>query len=151
MRRFLTIGLVAGVLAAGAFAANTVWADAAADIKYRQTVMKTLGGHMGSIVQILKAGMPAGHLAGHTAAIKDISVMATDLFPAGSGSGKTRAKPEIWSKPGDFKMAIASFQKAAAGIAEAGMSGDRAKVGAGMKALGGSCGGCHKPFRVKKD
>ena len=151
MRRMITIGLLAGVLATTGFAANTVRADAAADIKYRQTVMKTLGGHMGSIVQILKAGMPSSHLAGHTAAIKSISMMTPDLFPAGSGSGKTRTKPEIWSKPGDFKMAVASFQKAATDIAEAGMSGDRAKVGAGMKALGGSCGGCHKPFRVKKD
>jgi cytochrome c556 len=151
MKHFLSIGLVVGVLAVGAFAANNVQADAAADAKYRQTVMKTLGGHMGAIGQILKVGMPAGHLAGHTAAIKAISLMAPDIFPAGSGGGKSNAKPEIWSKPGDFKMAIANFQKAAANIAEAGMSADRAKVGAAMKALGGACGGCHKAFRVKKE
>jgi cytochrome c556 len=141
----LAVVLLGGVVAAipGASAQN---ADAA--FKYRKAVMSALGGHMGSLGAIAKGEVSHGnHMVGHAAAINAIAGMTADLFPAGSGGDNTRAKDEIWSNAADFKAKVADFQNAAAMVFAAANSGDAAAVGKAMGALGGSCGGCHKPYR----
>ncbi len=71
-----------------------------------------------------------------------------DLFPEGSGEGKTRAKAAIWGRWDSFKEKNANTLKAAEEMAEAAAAKDLDLVKAKRKAL--KCGGCHKPFRKKK-
>jgi cytochrome c556 len=73
------------------------------------------------------------------------------MFPGGTGpaSGlKTDALPAIWAQrttfDGHAKKLIAEADKL---VAVAG-SGNAAAVGAQFKAVGGTCGGCHKQFRA---
>ncbi|MBT3358982.1 MAG: cytochrome c [Rhodospirillales bacterium] len=142
--KFVFLALLATFLAAPAMA------DEAA-IKYRQAVMKALGGHMGSVAAIVKGKVPhSGHLADHGAAIAAIGNMTADLFPKESSMGKTGALPAIWEKPDDFAKAVGAFKDASQKFAMAAKGGDMGAVGAALGALGGSCGGCHKPFRQKK-
>ncbi len=139
--------------AAALFVVSTASAGEA-QIKYRQAMMKAVGGHMGAMAGILKAkaGNP-DHLAGHAQAMADLAKMAKDIFPAGSSQkdGKTEALDAIWEKPGDFAKVLATFEAEAAKLAAVAKGGDMAAFGAQLGALGkNGCGGCHKNFRKKK-
>jgi cytochrome c556 len=77
------------------------------------------------------------------------------FFPKGTsaadGVGKTRAKPVIWAKWGEFEAAAANLGKLASGLETAAATGDKAKIKAALTAMGkNGCGGCHKTFRAKK-
>jgi len=125
-------------------------ADEASDIKYRQTIMKAIGGTMGSMAAIVKGKAPQAHAAPLAQAMLQLSSTVKDVFPNGSDFGETRAKAEIWQKPTEFKAAVAAFETAALTISKVSQSGDPAAFVNAFKALGKSCGGCHKPFRQPK-
>jgi cytochrome c556 len=72
---------------------------------------------------------------------------AHGLFPAGSGGGDSRAKPEIWSDREGFDKAMKDAQAAAAAMAA--VTDEAAYVGA-MKTLGGGCKACHDKYRLPK-
>lgn len=146
---------VFGALAA-MIALTTVTTAEAADepanvIKYRQKVMSSIGAHIGSIGAVLKGEVSyTGHVAAHARAMHDASLMIDDIFPKGSDVGETRAKPEIWQNWAKFEAATKTFQAASKELARIAETGDMAAVGAQMKKVGEACGGCHKPFRKKK-
>ena len=73
-----------------------------------------------------------------------------DLFPKGSLSEKSRAKPEIWDKWDEFSKEPAIVKKAAQALADAAKTGDEAEVKTKLKALGDACASCHKNFRLPK-
>jgi cytochrome c556 len=76
---------------------------------------------------------------------------ASELFPKGSTSEKSRAHPDIWEKPDEFKKAAVKASKTAQALSKAAAAKDEAEVAAQIKALGntkeGACGECHKTFR----
>ncbi len=122
-------------------------------IKYRVRVMKGIGANMGSIGDILKGKVEYKNLiVNYAKAMNESAKTVTTIFKqdTSASSKKNRAKNDIWAKWGDFEKAANDFVAASAGVAEAAESGDMAKIGPAMKKLGGSCGGCHKPFRKKK-
>jgi cytochrome c556 len=128
-------------------------AESPADIiKARQEKFKDLGKQAKALVDQLKAGALDKAAASDEA--KKIAEYAHDLpswFPKGTGpdSGvKTLAKPEIWTKPDDFKAAAEKFQTEADKLVEVAATGDIAAVGGQFQATGKACGGCHKPFRT---
>jgi len=146
--------LKAAALAFAVFGLIAVPAIAQEDgaIKHRQTVMKSIGGHMGAMAGILKgqANYPDG-LKIHSRAIADLAKVAAYLFPKGSDFGETQAKEEIWSKPEDFKKVVQVFQVESAKLAKIAEGGDIKAFEAQMKAMGtDACGACHKTFREKK-
>ena len=54
-------------------------------MKYRQSVMKAIGGHMGSIAAVVKGEVSHGpHVANHARGIKDMSLIVPDIFPPNS-------------------------------------------------------------------
>ena len=73
-----------------------------------------------------------------------------DLFPEGSDGGETRALPEIWSDWDGFKKVTSDHVAATEKLLAAAVSGDASAVGAQLKATGGTCGACHKPYRAEK-
>ncbi|MGH7774082.1 MAG: c-type cytochrome [Candidatus Binatia bacterium] len=73
-----------------------------------------------------------------------------DLFPKGSTKGKTKAKGEIWDKWDEFSKNPGKLRKAANELAGAAAAKDDDKVKAGIKALSGTCKGCHESFRAEK-
>ena len=127
---------------------------AAADenaIKYRQNHMKAMGAHFGAIAAIMKgeAGKPE-HIAGHAAAMGAMGQFWGDLFPAGSGEGKTDALPAIWERPGEFEKAWMALRDTSAKFAEVAAGGDMKATGAAMGAVGKACFGCHKTFQKEQ-
>jgi len=149
MMKKIVLAACATVLAT-TFTAPAI-ADDAGEIKYRQSVMKAVGGHMGAIAGILKSSTVNGaNLQVHANGLAELSAIAPSVFPAGSDFGETTALPVIWEKPADFAAAMKKFQDAAAAMAVAAKTGDMGQVGAAMGPLGEACKNCHETFREKK-
>ncbi len=150
LRKSVLGALAVGLALVGLTAASI--AQQPADIvKYRQSIMKSHGAHIGAIVQVLKGEVPyASHVAAHARALHSLSLMVPDIFPEGSGVGDTRAKPEIWRDRAKFDDAAKAYQTAAGELVRVAESGDLAAIGAPVQNVGKACGGCHKPFRAKK-
>ncbi|HEY7166409.1 MAG TPA: cytochrome c [Candidatus Binatia bacterium] len=77
-----------------------------------------------------------------------------DYFPKGSITEKSRAKPEIWEKPDEFKRDALKVKEVAGELAKAASARDESRVQTQFKALGnespfksGACSECHREFR----
>ena len=82
--------------------------------------------------------------------VSEASVNQQQWFPAGTGpeAGKTRALPEVWTKPADFTAAQKMFEERAPKLLAAVKSKDAAAVQAAFKEVGGACKNCHDTFRA---
>jgi cytochrome c556 len=71
-------------------------------------------------------------------------------FPHGTGpeAGKTRALPDIWSKPTEFAAAQKLFSERAPALVAAVKAKDADAVGKAFRELGGACKNCHDNFRA---
>jgi cytochrome c556 len=140
-RKWVLVALLG--LAVG-MSASQVFAQA----ENRQKVMKSNSAD----AKAIKAAVEAKDYATVETKAKELMGNADQvaLFPKGSKTGKTKAKPELWEKPDDFVKAAKSLGKAAGELAAAAKSGDDAAVGVKFKALGDTCTSCHKAFRADK-
>lgn len=68
-------------------------------------------------------------------------------FPAGSGSGDTRALPSIWSDRAGFEAANANMLTQLRALQAAANAGDQAAFAAAFQQTGATCGACHRPYR----
>jgi len=145
--------MVAKILAGALFGIITLAVSAQvfaqADVnEKRQAAMKSNSAN----AKAIKAAVESKDYATVEAKAKDIMGTAdriVSLFPKGSTTGKTKAKPEIWEKSEDFSKAAKNLSKAAGEVASAAKAGD-AEVGVKVKAMGDACGACHKAFRAEK-
>ena len=151
IRNTVCAGLAVAVLATGALIAGpggAVAADADKVIAYRKMVMGATGAHIGAIASVVKGETAYGaHVGDHARALAALARMMPDTFPEGTADGDTRAKPEIWQDWAKFTAAAKALETAAMDLAAVADSGDAAAIGQGLGAVGGTCGGCHKPFR----
>ena len=152
MRTFTKVIVTIGsAVAPTAGTALTVSADDKAVIKYRQAVMRAVGGHTGGAVAIIKGQVPfKDDLVAHATGLNDMANIAANAFKQKTEGGTTRAKPNIWEDAGDFSQKIEDLKKATAAFLAAAKSGGPAAAGAKLGAVGESCKGCHKKFRAKK-
>ncbi len=71
-------------------------------IKYRQAVMKAIGGHTGAIVSVVKGEVSyVAQVAAHARGINDMSKLLAGLFPEGTSQfefANTRALPATRSR-----------------------------------------------------
>ena len=92
-----------------------------------------------------------GAIANHAGQMADAAALIAPAFKKDLSEGRTDAKAEIWQDWAKFESAIAKYEEAARGLAIAASGADPSAVGPAMRALGKSCGGCHKPFRKAKE
>lgn len=145
-----TLAVTATVLGL-TFAAPAAFADDAGEVKYRQSVMKAVGGHMGALAGIINKGTAnTADLQLHADGMAALAGISGNVFPKGSDFGETDALPVIWEKADDFATAMKMFQDSATTMAAAAKSGDMAQAGAAFGELGKSCKNCHETFREKK-
>ena len=135
----------------GGAAVNIAQANAKAISDKRRKLMKSQSKARKALRKKAKAGSIGAAevaLAVKIAAIwKQLPGMFGDKA-TGSDMIKSRAKPAIWKKMGDFKKRAAKAQKASVAGVKAAKAGDAKGVAKAMKAMG--CGGCHKLYRGKK-
>ena len=146
MVRKLLTGAFFGILALAVSTQVFAQADV---IQKRQDAMKGNS----AAAKAIKGAVETKDYATVEAKAKDIMGTAdkiVSLFPKGSTTGKTKAKPEIWEKSDDFSKAAKNLSKAASELASAAKAGNAADVDVKVKALGEACNSCHKQFRAEK-
>ena len=122
--------------------------------KVRHEHYEELGEAFKSVRDLSKASAPdfaALEKAADT--VHKASIDQQQWFPKGSGpeAGKTRALPEIWSKPEDFLAAQKMFSDRAPKLLAAAKAKDVAAVTAAFREVGGACKNCHDNFRSPEE
>jgi cytochrome c556 len=120
-------------------------------IKYRQNVMKSVGGHMGASGAIIqgKVGYKA-HLSEHAKSIAAMTKDVVGLFPKDSDFGETKALEGVWKKRADFEKVANDARAKAEAFAKAAAGNDPAAARTAFMALGDACKACHKDFRKEE-
>ena len=132
------------------FCGTESFADSYGIIKYRKNVMKSVSGHMGAIVDILKNGLPLkDHIVDHALSMQQISRMTLSMFPEGSGKGRTKSKQVIWEQWSEFESAASDFERESIKLVEVAQSGDMEALSKQVRATGNTCSGCHRNFRKR--
>jgi cytochrome c556 len=136
--------LVAALAALSAAQSAMKSSDPVAD---RQRLMKLVGANWADIQAKVKAANPDAVAVN----AETLAVMATHipaLFPPGSATDKSNAKPEIWEKWADFQASAKNLESMAEKLRDASRAKDGAAVEAMVKEFGAkACGACHTPFR----
>lgn len=142
-----TFGALA--VAAAIIGASAVAFAGEADVKFRQSTMKAVGGHMNAMAAIIKGEVKhASHLRAHAGAMASLGKMGPDIFAKGTEGGSTKA--DAWKKPEEFKKALAAFAAASGNLYKATQGTDKKAVGGAFAALGKTCKDCHDSFREKQ-
>lgn len=153
-RTALATFVLVPALAAGAYLFTAAGPGAAEDpIEARQQAMKDNGKAAKQLGAIFKGEAEFdGDVVRRNAEIIAAKIAdAKKLFPEGSTSDDSRAKPEIWEKWDEFAAAADEAITAAEAVAAVGANDDADGFKPAFASLGKSCGGCHKPFRKPKD
>jgi cytochrome c556 len=144
------------ILAIAALASAPVMAAAPAPqdiINARMAGMKKMGGAMKAIGEQLKTGAPDKAIV--TAAAQTITATAKGqgkLFPANTKPAaglKTGALPAIWTDRKTFDADMAKLVAESTKLSAVAGTGNAATIGAQMKAVGATCGACHRQFRAE--
>jgi cytochrome c556 len=80
-------------------------------------------------------------------ALQELATQPWAYFTADGNYPPTRAKPEVWSQGGEFKLAQDSFLVNVNKLAEVSGSSDLPAIRASMDAVEKSCKSCHDQFR----
>lgn len=116
-------------------------------VKYRKNLMEIIGGHMGSIVAIVKSEVPyQGDLAYHAKGLSEAAPLIKPSFETKAMAEKSDALPKIWDNWEDFADMAQKLEEASAKLSAAITSGDKAAMGAALNAAGKSCKGCHDEY-----
>jgi cytochrome c556 len=80
-------------------------------------------------------------------ALKDLSSQPWAFFTADGNYPPTRAKPEVWSKPDEFKQAQNKYLASVDKLVEVSGSADISAIATAVDAVQKSCKSCHDQFR----
>ena len=140
---------VASLVVALAVGGATVAVVAADAFQDRHMAMEAVGDAMKSLAAIAKKEAPFDAAVVKTSAttIAENLEKASSLFPAGSGGGESRAKPEIWTDAAGFEAGMKDAHAAAVALQSV---SDEAAYRPALGALGGSCKSCHDKYRLPK-
>lgn len=141
MKAWISAGvLVAGLGMAGSALAQDVIAD-------RREGLRGMGRSMEAIKAVTDARGDTRPLVGRVDEMIAFYQGFPARFPAGSGTGNTRALPAIWSDRAGFEQVNANMVAALQALRTAAASGDVAATTAAFNAAGATCGSCHRPYR----
>ncbi|MEW6273459.1 MAG: cytochrome c [Thermodesulfobacteriota bacterium] len=120
----------------------------AGPIRDRHELMEGVGADAKAIGAATKAGKPADAVKPAQEIAAALEKFPT-LFPEGSQSPLSRARPEVWSNKKKFDELAADARAKALALAEAAKSGGDLKAASG--ALFKNCKACHDDFRVPEE
>jgi len=142
----LSLVVVAAVgCATGARSEKIGSGDIVAD---RQRLMKLNGASWADAQAKFKAGNIEG-IAVNAETMALNSEHIPMLFPQGTLTDKSKAKPEVWQKWDEFVKASQNFNQWAVRLRDTARTKDAAATEVVMKDFGRqACGTCHTPFRV---
>jgi cytochrome c556 len=122
-------------------------------VKYRQSVMKSLGAHMSSMSLVVKKKVSRRtQLAAHAEAIRGLCADIPALFPAGTSTDKvpTAALPAVWKQPQKFAASSQSLERESAKLVALARKGDVRGFDAQFEKVSATCNACHETFRQRE-
>lgn len=145
----LVVVLAAGIT--GVAYAQAPFAKPEDAVKYRQSALFIMGQHFGRIGAVVKGERPYNRddVAKNAAIAEQMSVLHWEAFVPGSEKGNTRAKPEIWSNPAQFKSAAEKMEQEMQKLAAVAKGGDLNPIKTQFGETGKACKACHDDFRKK--
>jgi cytochrome c556 len=152
-QRYASPTLKARISVTAAIIATSVAAYAATPaemLKQRHEHYEQLGDAFKTVRDNSRGSPDFAALEKAAAVIQKATVDQQQWFPKGTGpeAGKTRALPEIWSKPDEFTAAQKMFADKAAPLAAAVKAKDADAVGKAIRELGGASKNCPDSFRA---
>lgn len=139
--------MIGAVLTAGAAVAQVERTDPNAIA--RSELMRTAGKSIGILSDMAEGKTPfdAAAAEGAKAALIDVASKIEPTFKdQGAADPASRAKPEVWANWDDFLLKAKALGDGAAAMDVASVE----TIGAGMGAIGGACGDCHKTYQAPK-
>lgn len=118
--------------------------------EYRHAVMELIAAKMAIVGGMARGDIPDDQ-ASFTKAASDLVTlagMATEGFQTEGIVAASRATPDIWANMGDFEAKAQDTANAINAVAAAAQSGDFAGAKELATNIGGTCGGCHRPYRA---
>ena len=147
--KILPTALAAALLAAATLPALSQDAEPDNAIKYRQNVMKGIGGPASNIGAILKGDVPHEAYLAHAlnqlaeAATPDYTIAAFRQDTADQGFAETTALPDVWENWDDFEERLRKLGEVTRVAADAGPDVSQAQI----KEIFDTCKGCHDEYR----
>lgn len=121
-------------------------------IRLRQSAYELMSYALGGLDAMVQGKRPFEK--DEAARLADLLVQTSQLprrfFGEGTGEGKTRAKPEIWTHRADFDAKMDEMVAEAAKVPAAVRSGNLAALKSQVNAVGDACDQCHDSYRVKR-
>ena len=151
MKRTL-IGLTAVVASVGLLTACASTQSAsktpAQYVEERQKLMKAHGDAWKGVQDSAKAGNLQG-VAANADKMAANAKQIPALFPEGSMTEKSKAKPEIWQKKAEFDASAKKMETESVRLRDTARTGNAQATNDIIKDFGrNTCGSCHTPFRV---
>lgn len=138
MKPGLVTGIAVGLCAmAGAAVAQDV-------ITQRRDGMKNMGRQMEAIKAVTDARGDTRPLVERIDTMLALYTGLPALFPAGSGTGETRALPAIWSDRAGFEQMDSTMVTRLGVLRAAAAAGDVAATTAAFGQVGATCAACHR-------
>jgi cytochrome c556 len=113
----------------------------------RQSAYFLSGGSFAAMKVAAEAGADVKQLVFPSRALARWARTIPAMFPAGSNLPNSKALPAIWSDRPGFEARATAYAEAAARMAEAAQSGDRAAFLARWTEVRATCSACHDGYR----
>jgi len=122
-------------------------------VTQRQDIFKQFKKDAAAMGKLVKTDTPFNadefkRLAVH---LESVARQPWQYFPSGSAAGqsvvKTEARPEIWSKPEEWRQAAEKLQQETSKLSQIAATGDLAAIRNQFGAVQKSCKACHDAFR----
>lgn len=136
----MSFGLATTVLAHGGVKDETVMARMGLMTDIKQAI-----GVLGDMAQDKRA-FDAGQASAARAALVGHAGKIPAAFKVPATDPKSESRPDIWLEWSGFVAKATAMEQAAKALDVQSLDHLRA----GMGALGDTCSGCHKPYRIKK-
>lgn len=157
-RRLATGLIVAGLLSGAGTLAIAADEDASKAIKARQDLMKSIGGNVKGLKEMLdgKTAETPAQAKERAEAISEAATKIAILFEpeyhiSNVTDIETTAKPEVWTDSEEFAKKADALQEASTKLAMAADTEDMDAIKAAFGDMTKTCGGCHQTYRVKKN
>jgi cytochrome c556 len=143
----IVIGGLALGLAAGCASKSMSKMGSGDVVADRQRLMKAVGANWADI----QAKAKAGNIEGIAVNAETLALSAQhipSMFPEGSGTEKSKAKPDIWQKWPEFEKAAKNLEAQSEKLRDASKAKNEQLTQDIVKDFGrNTCGTCHTPFR----
>jgi cytochrome c556 len=143
----IVIGGLALGLAAGCASKSMSKMGSGDVVADRQRLMKAVGANWADI----QAKAKAGNIEGIAVNAETLALSAQHIpfmFPEGSGTEKSKAKPDIWQKWPEFEKAAKNLEAQSEKLRDASKAKNEQLTQDIVKDFGrNTCGTCHTPFR----